>query len=124
MLAQHSMSAELYSCRVAAQYMARRLAQTKKLICPTPINTYGLQKVMIEQALRYASRSSDLEYQVIRLSNPYGPGQNPHGTLGLITKLVYQALNHETINIFGDGSVVRDFIFIVNAIRSLVSQKW
>lgn len=87
---------------------------------PDPINTYGLQKVMIEQALRYASRSSDLQYQVIRLSNPYGPGQNPRGTLGLITKLVYQALNHETISIFGDGSVVRDFIFIEDAIQAIL----
>lgn len=92
----------------------------KETDLPNPINTYGLQKVMIEQALRYASRSSDLEYQVIRLSNPYGPGQNPHGTLGLITKLVYQALNHETINIFGDGSVVRDFIFIDDAIQAVL----
>ncbi|WP_318644322.1 NAD-dependent epimerase/dehydratase family protein [Bifidobacterium saimiriisciurei] len=92
----------------------------KETDLPDPINTYGLQKVMIEQALRYASRSSDLEYQVIRLSNPYGPGQNPHGALGLITKLVYQALNHETINIFGDGSVVRDFIFIDDAAQAIL----
>lgn len=87
---------------------------------PDPINTYGLQKVMIEQVLRQTTRNTDTQYQVIRLSNPYGPGQNPHGTLGLITKLVYQALNHDTIHIFGDGSVVRDFIYIDDAVQAIV----
>lgn len=86
----------------------------------SPINTYGLQKAMIEQALQYVSHDTGLEYQIVRLSNPYGPGQNPLGTLGLITKLVYQALHHETINIFGDGSVVRDFIYIDDAIQAIL----
>lgn len=87
---------------------------------PSPFNTYGLQKVMIEQALQLTSHYSSMQYQIIRLSNPYGPGQNPHGPLGLITKLVYQATNHDTIHIFGDGSVVRDFIYIDDAIRGII----
>lgn len=86
---------------------------------PDPINTYGLQKIMIEQALHLAVRNSATDYQIVRLSNPYGPGQNPHGALGLVTKLVYQALNHDTIHIFGDGSVVRDFIYIDDAIQAI-----
>ncbi|MBW3093272.1 NAD-dependent epimerase/dehydratase family protein [Bifidobacterium sp. 82T10] len=87
---------------------------------PAPYNTYGLQKVMIEQALQLTAHYSDMQYQIIRLSNPYGPGQNPRGPLGLITKLVYQAINHETIHIFGDGSVVRDFIYIDDAIQGIM----
>lgn len=85
-----------------------------------PTNTYGLQKMMIEDALQFIGRSTSLKYQIIRLSNPYGPGQNPHGPLGLITKLVYQTLHHEQVRIFGDGSVVRDFIYIDDAIRGIV----
>ncbi|KAA8815639.1 epimerase [Bifidobacterium rousetti] len=87
---------------------------------PCPYNTYGLQKVMIEQTLQLTSHCSSMQYQIIRLSNPYGPGQNPHGPLGLITKLVYQATNHDTIHIFGDGSVVRDFIYIDDAIQGII----
>lgn len=87
---------------------------------PDPINTYGLQKVMIEQALRLITHNTGTNYQIVRLSNPYGPGQNPLGTLGLITKLVYQALNHDTIHIFGDGSVVRDFIYVDDAIQGVL----
>lgn len=86
----------------------------------SPMNTYGLQKTMIEQSLRYIARSGDMDYRIIRLSNPYGPGQNPHGPLGLITKLVYQTIHHQTIHIFGDGSVVRDFIYIDDAIQGIM----
>jgi UDP-glucose 4-epimerase len=87
---------------------------------PDPINTYGLQKLMIEQALRLCATTGGFDCQIIRLSNPYGPGQNPQGPLGLITKLVYQAINGETIQIFGDGSVVRDFIYIDDAVACIM----
>nr|WP_240945123.1 NAD-dependent epimerase/dehydratase family protein [Bifidobacterium sp. DSM 109958] len=85
-----------------------------------PMNTYGFQKVMIENALRFVCRNSATEYQIIRLSNPYGPGQNPHGPLGLITKLVYQTLHHEQVTIYGDGSVTRDFIYIDDAVQGII----
>lgn len=87
---------------------------------PRPINTYGLQKVCIEEALRFVGRTSATTYQIIRLSNPYGPGQNPHGPLGLITKLVYQTLYGEPIVVYGDGSVVRDFIYIDDAVQGIL----
>lgn len=92
----------------------------KETDLPEPMNTYGLQKLMIEQSLRLSARSGGFHYQIIRLSNPYGPGQNPQGPLGLITKLVYQAINGETIHIFGDGSVVRDFIYIDDAVACIM----
>jgi UDP-glucose 4-epimerase len=87
---------------------------------PDPINTYGLQKVLIEASLREITHGSGTRHQIIRLSNPYGPGQNPKGPLGLVTKLVYMALNHEAVHIFGDGSVMRDFIYIQDAIHAIL----
>lgn len=86
----------------------------------SPINTYGLQKVEIEEALRFISRVSSMGHQIIRLSNPYGPGQNPRGPLGLVTKLVYQTLHHEKITIFGDGSIIRDYIYIDDAVQGIL----
>lgn len=87
---------------------------------PAPINTYGLQKIMIEQALHMITHGTETNYQIVRMSNPYGPGQNPFGPLGLITKLVYQALSGNEIHVFGDGSVVRDFIFIDDAVHAVL----
>lgn len=84
-----------------------------------PITAYGLQKITIEKMLYLYRYLYNLDYRVIRLANPYGPYQRPNGILGVVTTFVYKALMQEPIKIYGDGSVVRDFIFIDDAIRAI-----
>jgi UDP-glucose 4-epimerase len=53
------------------------------------------------------------------LSNPYGERQSPHRALGALTVFLHRTLTHETIEIWGDGSVMRDFIYagdVANAV--------
>ena len=61
----------------------------------------------------------NLDYRIVRLANPYGPYQRPNGVLGAVTTFIYKALVGEAIDIYGDGSVIRDFIFIDDVIRAL-----
>ena len=62
-----------------------------------------------------------LDYRIIRLSNPYGPYQRPNGVLGAVTTFTYKALKGDEIQVYGDGSVVRDFIYIEDAIRGILN---
>lgn len=84
-----------------------------------PITAYGIQKIAIEKLLYLYKYMYNLDYRIIRLANPYGPYQRPNGILGAVTTFIYKALKNETIDIYGDGSVVRDFIFIDDAVRAL-----
>ena len=84
-----------------------------------PITSYGIQKVTIEKLLYLYNYMYGLDYRIIRLTNPYGPYQRPNGILGAVTTFTYKALRGEEINVYGDGSVVRDFIFIDDAIRGI-----
>lgn len=86
-----------------------------------PISSYGLQKVMIEQLLYLYNYMYGLDYRIIRLANPYGPYQRPNGVLGAVTTFVYKALKGEEIVVYGDGSVVRDFIYIDDAIKAILT---
>lgn len=86
-----------------------------------PISSYGLQKVMIEKLLYLYHYIYGLDYRIIRLSNPYGPYQRPNGMLGVITTFIYKALNNEKIEIYGDGSIIRDFIYISDAIKGIIN---
>lgn len=61
-----------------------------------------------------------LDYRIIRLANPYGPYQRPNGVLGAVTTFTYKALKGDKIVVYGDGSVVRDFIYIDDAIRAIM----
>ena len=86
-----------------------------------PISSYGIQKVTIEKLLYLYNYMYGLDYRIIRLSNPYGPFQRPNGVLGAVTTFTYKAIKGEEIIVYGDGSVVRDFIFIDDAIRGILN---
>lgn len=84
-----------------------------------PITSYGIQKVSIEKLLYLYNYMYGLDYRIIRLTNPYGPYQRPNGVLGAVTTFTYKALRGEEISVYGDGSVVRDFIYIDDAVRGI-----
>lgn len=85
-----------------------------------PKSTYGLQKLMIEKLLYLYNFKYNLDYKIVRLSNPYGPYQRP-GILGVVSTSIYNALNDKEITIYGDGKIVRDFIYIDDAIRGIIN---
>lgn len=85
-----------------------------------PISSYGVQKITIEKLLYLYNYMYGLDYRIIRLSNPYGPYQRPNGVLGVVTTFTYKALKGEELQVYGDGSVVRDFIYIDDAIGGIL----
>lgn len=86
-----------------------------------PITSYGLQKLTIEKLLYLYKYMYGMDYCVVRLANPYGPYQRPNGVLGVITTFTYKALCHEKVTLYGDGSIVRDYIYIDDAINAIVN---
>ena len=85
-----------------------------------PISSYGLQKLTIEKLLYLYNYLYGIKYSIIRLSNPYGPYQRPNGKLGVLTTFIYKALHNQLISVYGDGSVVRDFVYIDDAIDAII----
>lgn len=83
----------------------------KEKTATNPISLYGVQKITIEKLLYLYRYMYGLDYRIIRLANPYGPYQRPNGVLGAVTTFTYKALQGEDITVYGDGSVVRDFIY-------------
>lgn len=85
-----------------------------------PITTYGIQKLTIEKLLYLYKCVHNLDYAIVRLSNPYGPYQRPNGKLGVVTTFVYRAINNLPLVVYGDGDIVRDYIYIDNAIDGII----
>ena len=75
-----------------------------------PINHYGVGKLTCEKILEMYNKLYGMENISLRISNSYGLGQNPKSGVGVITAFTEQVKNGETINLFGDGSITRDFI--------------
>jgi len=85
-----------------------------------PINSYGITKLAAEKYLELYRRLHGLEYVILRPSNPYGPLQNPLGKVGTVAVFMYRAMKGMPINIWGDGKVVRDYVFIADLVDALV----
>lgn len=78
----------------------------------SPINYYGYSKHQIESFITTTACQSKLKYLILRPSNPYGRYQNINGKQGFIAVSIGRILRKESIEIWGDGSVVRDYIYI------------
>lgn len=86
-----------------------------------PTCSYGIHKLMIEKYLALYHRLHGLDYTVIRLANPYGERQKPTGTQGAIGVLLYKALKGEPLEIWGDGSIIRDYLHVSDVARAALA---
>lgn len=77
-----------------------------------PISYYGLTKLMIENNILFEHRTQGLQFLIVRPSNPYGHGQALNGKQGIVAVALGKILTGETIEIWGDGSSIRDYIYI------------
>lgn len=78
----------------------------------SPINHYAVCKLTCEKILEMYNKLYGMENVALRISNPYGEGQNPKSGVGVITTFAEQIKNGNQINLFGDGSVTRDFVYV------------
>jgi UDP-glucose 4-epimerase len=77
-----------------------------------PMCSYGVSKLSIEHYLDVYKHLRGLDYVVLRLSNPYGERQSPLRALGALTVFLHRTLRHQPVEVWGDGSVTRDFIYV------------
>ena len=77
-----------------------------------PICSYAISKLTIEKYLFMYHRLHGFDYISLRLSNPYGMRQNPLSGQGAVAVFLYRIMSGEQIELWGDGLVVRDFIFV------------
>lgn len=86
-----------------------------------PINGYGITKLAVEKYLHLYKHLYDLDYVIFRPSVPYGPFQNPLRRQGAVGVFIYRALRGEPISIWGDGKAIRDYFYIGDMSRALIS---
>lgn len=88
-----------------------------------PISTHGLQKLAMENLINIKTRHEHLMPKILRLANPFGPGQNLYGRQGFVAITLGHLLKKTPVRIRGTGEAVRDFICIddvMNACGKLI----
>ncbi|MFC2042080.1 NAD-dependent epimerase/dehydratase family protein [Chloroflexota bacterium] len=86
-----------------------------------PIDPYAISKLAIERYLYYFNYAYGLDYTILRYSNPYGERQNPYGKQGVISIFLNKIKDGEQPIIYGDGSMIRDYIYIEDAVEATIA---
>lgn len=85
-----------------------------------PACAYGISKLAIEKYLALFKQLHGLDYTVLRLANPYGERQRTLASQGAVAVFLGKVLRGEPVEIWGDGSVVRDYIYVSDVIDALL----
>ncbi len=80
-----------------------------------PVCSYGIHKLAIEHYLHLYYTLYGLDYGVLRLANPFGERQRTDASQGAVAVFLDKALRGEEAVIWGDGSVVRDYLYVKDA---------
>jgi UDP-glucose 4-epimerase len=83
-----------------------------------PESPYGITKAVGEDYLRFYKAECGLDYTVLRYSNVYGPRQEPHGEAGVVAIFIKLLLAGRVPTIFGDGSIIRDYVYVGDVARA------
>lgn len=84
-----------------------------------PVGSYGIIKNTAERYIQMYALKNKFSYLIVRPSNPYGPRQNYTKNQGLIAKLLYHGISQDEFTVWGNGSAVRDYIYIDDLINFL-----
>ena len=77
-----------------------------------PRVSYGITKLAIEKYLLMYQKLHGIKANILRVTNPYGERQRVETAQGAIGVFLNKALLDQPIEIWGDGSVTRDYIYI------------
>jgi UDP-glucose 4-epimerase len=88
-----------------------------------PICAYGISKLAIEKYLFLYHHQLGLDYSALRLANPYGGDQSSPSTIGVgaIAAFFDRIVQGRPIDVWGDGQVVRDYVYVADVVSAFVA---
>lgn len=89
-----------------------------------PRSYYGKAKLHIEELIGMLAPRIGVRFSILRLSNPFGPGQDPFGNQGAISIFMNRILSGETVQVFGNPDAHKDYIYIDDVNRAIEKSLW
>lgn len=86
-----------------------------------PKGIYELSSLTAQKLFQIYHASHNLKSITLRLTNIYGErAQMKHDRFGVANWFVRLAIDNETIQVFGDGSQLRDFLYVEDAVDAIL----
>jgi UDP-glucose 4-epimerase len=86
------------------------------------LSIYGIHKLAAEKYYTFYHKYHGLRTIIFRIANPYGPRQQmKHSKYGIVNWFIRLALSGKPLTIFGEGDQIRDYIFVDDLARGMLS---
>ena len=85
-----------------------------------PICSYGIHKLAVEKYLYMYRSIHGLSSIVLRVSNMYGELQDLNRPLGALSHFVHRAVSGLPIEVWGDGTTRRDYVYVDDVVAALL----
>ncbi len=85
-----------------------------------PKVSYGITKLAIEKYLVMYEALHGIKATILRVANPFGERQRIATAQGAVGVFLHRAMHGETIEIWGDGNVTRDYIYISDVAEAFI----
>jgi UDP-glucose 4-epimerase len=95
------------------------LQKVKEDADKNPFSPYGIIKLTIEHFLNYNKLKNGINFDIYRISNAYGEGQDTSKGLGIINTFIENIIRKGQVQIYGDGNNVRNYIYIHDVAKLL-----
>jgi len=83
-----------------------------------PTSPYEISKLTTEDYIRLFSKEHGLQYTIFRYANAFGPRQTAEGEAGVISIFLDKLLKGQKVEIHGDGSQTRDFVYVADLVKA------
>ena len=82
-----------------------------------PISSYGIVKLTGEKYVAMYADRHGIPAQILRCSNVYGENQPAQRGQGTIPTFLQRVVANQSLTVFGDGSIVRDYVYVGDLAR-------
>lgn len=116
-LHEHNIEKFLFISSAGTIYGEGEITDTNHKL--SPICSYGVLKQVSESYIEFYNRICGHSYKIARVSNPYGYDIHRYKTQGIIPIYIRALVDNKPINVWGDGSNLRDYIYVEDVIDAL-----
>lgn len=117
----HAPSAKVIYTGTRGQYGSAISLPVNENAPTHPKNIYEITNLTAEKIIQVYNDIHGIQSVLLRLTNIYGPrAQMKHPRYGVVNWFVRLAVDDETIKVFGDGQILRDFLYIDDAVEAIL----
>jgi len=121
-LKHHNPSARVVFTGTRGQYGPAVTLPVAEDAPTNPRGIYEISNLTAEKIIEVYDRVHGIPSVLLRLTNVYGPrAQMKHSRYGVVNWFVRQAVDGETMKVFGDGAIKRDFLYVDDCVEAILA---